>query len=472
MSRRPAGTDPAGPAHASARRVALDLLVAVETQGAYANLYLPRLLGAAHLPERDRAFATELGYGALRAQGSLDALVSRDASRPLAMLEPEVRAALRLGAYQLWVLRTPPHAAVSETVGLVAPRARGFVNAVLRRTADRCRTADPLGLAGLEPRDAFALEHAHPRWIVDAFAAALGGDLAETGRALAADSARPPVHLLAVPGRMSRDELVVESGGLPGRHSPYAVILPHGNPEALLSVRRGAARVQDEGSQLCALALHRALPDPIPRHFADVPGGPVDRGTAASLLADEPVLERIVDLTAGPGGKAALLAGLGGPRRQVVALELHEHRARLVRDSGVRAVVSADGRRPPLAPGRADGVLLDAPCSGLGALRRRPEARWRRQPEDIAGLVSLQQALLTAAAGLVRPGGVLAYVVCSPHLDEAVAEPPPGFAVLDVPGLLGLGVDAQAPEDPRRLQLWPHRHGTDAMSATLWRRRA
>jgi 16S rRNA (cytosine967-C5)-methyltransferase len=454
--RRPPRTTPAvhetqagsfGPP--TARRVALALLVAVDTQGAYANLVLPRLLTEADLPERERGFATELSYGALRAQGTLDALLAPLASRPLAQLEPEVRAALRLGAYQLWALRVPPHAAVGETVGLVAPRARGFVNAILRAAAAKLAGPDPLGLADLPARDALAREHTHPRWIVDAFAAALGDDLAETAAALAADSLRPPVHLLAVPGRLDRDALVAESSGEPGRLSPFAVVLAGGNPEELGSVRHGAARVQDEGSQLCALALHRALPDP-----------PTD-------LAPGAAGQTVVDLTAGPGGKAALLAGLGAPARRVVALELHQHRARLVRDSGVPAVVTADGRRPPLPPDCADAVLLDAPCSGLGALRRRPEARWRRQPGDIPGLVTLQRELLAAAATLVRPGGILAYVVCSPHLDEAVITAPTGFTVLDVPTLLGLGADARAPEDPRRMQLWPHRHGTDAMSMTL-----
>ena len=454
----------------TARRVALDLLVAVDTHDAYANLTLSRLLDASGLRPRDRAFATELGYGALRLLGSLDHLLALDSVRPLADLDPDVRAALRLGAVQLWRLRTPPHAAVAESVGLVPQRARGFVNAVLRKTAVRCKGPDPLGLHGLAPRDALALHTGHPRWVVDLLVEALGGE-SDAQVALEADNASPPVHLVALPHRMSADELAVESGGRRGRFSPYCVVLPGGDPHGLWSVRRGAARVQDEGSQLAAVALHRALPaDPHPSVFADVPGGPVDAVTAQSLMRDTAVLERLVDLCAGPGGKAALLGALGGTRRQVVALDVHPHRARLTRDSGVRDVVVADGRLPPLPAGSADAVLLDAPCSGLGALRRRPEARWRRTPDDLPRLVELQRDLLAAGWRLLEPGGVLAYVVCSPVLAEATVVVPADGELLDAPAVLGLVPDARAYDEPRRVQLWPHRHGTDAMSITLLRK--
>lgn len=446
----------------SARAVALRLLLAVETEGAYANLALPQLLRAVRLSQRDRALATELAYGTVRAQGSLDHLLGFALHRPLAALDPDVRAALRLGAYQLWRTRIPRHAAVAETVGLVSPRGRGFANGVLRATAERCRGTDPLELAAIEdPLDRLALAYAHPRWIVEVYLDALGGDLVETEAALASDDARPVVHLAALPGRLTADELVVESGGTRGP-SPYAVHLDAGgDPAALRSVRSGAARVQDEGSQFCALALHRAAPPPVEELLAD------------ALLSGAPTRQLLVDVTAGPGGKAALLAALGGRRRHVVALELRPHRAALVRSTGVTNVVVADARRPPLTAGCADAVLLDAPCTGLGALRRRPESRWRRHPEDVPGLVALQRELLDAALQLVRPGGVVAYIVCSPHPAEAVVAPRPDAEVLDAPALLGLGADASAPEGGgRRLQLWPHRHGTDAMSATLLRRTA
>jgi 16S rRNA (cytosine967-C5)-methyltransferase len=303
---------------------------------------------------------------------------------------------------------------------------------------------------------------------VDRFVEALGSE-AEARAALAADATAPPVHLVALPDRMSTDELVVETGGRRGTYARTCVVLPGGDPAGLTSVQRGAARVQDEGSQLCALALDAALPGVHPGHFADVPGGPVDVATSEALLRDRAVLQRIIDVCAGPGGKARLLAGLNGSRRQVVALELHPHRARLVRTTGLRTVVVADATAPPLPPGCADAVLIDAPCSGLGALRRRPEARWRKSANEIPGLVALQRSLVAAALPLLKPGGLLAYVVCSPVLAEAVLDPIDGTEILDVPGILGLPDDARAPEDPRRMQLWPHRHGTDAMSMTLLR---
>jgi 16S rRNA (cytosine967-C5)-methyltransferase len=449
------------------RVLARDLLVAVETTRAYANLALPRLLDASRMSIRDKAFATELSYGTLRAQGSLDHLLRPYLSRPLEGLDPEVRASLRLGAYQLWRTRVPRHAAVGQTVGIVPIRARGFANAVLRKVADAVDGPDPLQLSKIDdPLDRLALEHAHPRWIVDAYENALGPRRDELALALAADDARPTVHLAAMPSRLTADELAVEAGGRVGELSPYAVYLDAGgDPGRISSVRKGFARVQDEGSQLCVLALHRAL-DPV--------------GVAGSLSDADEIMQRaqgvpepgpIIDLAAGPGGKAALLAALETGRRKFLAAELRPHRARLVRQAGIPAVVVADGLRPPLRPRSAEAVLLDAPCTGLGALRRRPEARWRKSPDDLATLVELQRALLASAWELLRPGGLLAYVVCSPHLSEATIAPPDGAEILDVPALLGLGEDARSIDlDGRRLQLWPHRHGTDAMSMTLLRR--
>jgi 16S rRNA (cytosine967-C5)-methyltransferase len=197
-------------------------------------------------------------------------------------------------------------------------------------------------------------------------------------------------------------------------------------------VRDGSAAVQDEGSQVAALALADAL---------------------------GPGRHDVLDLCAGPGGKSALLAGVLDGR--LVANELHPHRARLVRDNLAAArppaavTVTCDGRRGPWRPGTFDGVLLDAPCTGLGALRRRPEARWRRSPEDVAPLAALQRELLAAALAAARPGGVVAYVVCSPHPAET-------HAVL-------AGCGAEPVREPR--QLWPHRDGTDAMFLAVLRRR-
>jgi len=438
--------------HDPVRRTAYDVLTAVRVEDAYANLVLPRLLRERGLSGRDAALATELAYGTLRAQGQLDAVLQACVDRPLAQVDPPVLDVLRLGGYQLLRTRIPQHAAVSATVDLarsvLTAGPAGFVNAVLRKVTAR----DLEGwLAELRPEDAvdaLALETAHPRWVVQAFRDALRGDLAEARAALLADDARPEVHLVA--RRLPREELVAQSGGVPGPWSARAVRLPEGGaPGALEAVRDGRAGVQDEGSQLVALALAEAALE----------------GPDATW----------VDLCAGPGGKASLLQAVADERgAEVVAVEVAPHRAGLVRKSGVRAVVCADGRRPPLQDGVADRVLLDAPCTGLGALRRRPEARWRRQPTDVPGLTALQGELLEAAVRLLRPGGVLAYVTCSPHLAETVVP------VLDVlrrhPELEQLDARPLLPGVPDlgagpAVQLWPHRHGTDAMHLAVLRRR-
>jgi 16S rRNA (cytosine967-C5)-methyltransferase len=465
-ARRPGARSAAGGPAAQpvdpARRAAYDLLSAVRQRGAYANLALPPLLRERGLAGRDAAFATELSYGTLRAQGTLDAIVARAADRPVADVDPEVLDALRLGAYQLLRTRVPAHAAVSATVALaraaVGPRPVGFVNAVLRRVAERDEAAWLAAVAPpyrSDPVGHLALRYAHPGWIVAAFADALGGDLVEAERALAADDTRPELHLVARPGRIDRVELATQSAGEPGPWSPYAVRLPGGgDPGALAAVRDGRAGVQDEGSQLCALALADAA--------VSAPGGPDGRW---------------LDLCAGPGGKAALLGALAAGRgARLLAVERQPARARLVAAATAGLPVStvqADGTVPAWPPGTFDRVLVDAPCTGLGALRRRPEARWRRQPTDLPPLTAAQRTLLAAAVQATRPGGVLAYVTCSPHLAETravVAEVLRRHPVepLDArplfPGVPELGPGPY-------VQLWPHRHGTDAMFCALLRRR-
>ncbi len=434
------------------RRTAYDVLVAVREQGAYANLVLPGLLRDRRLTGRDAALATELAYGTLRAQGQLDVVLQACVDRPLAKVDPPVLDVLRLGAYQLLRTRIPPHAAVSATVDLarrvLSAGPASFTNAVLRKVAAKDLDTWVAELQPTEPMAAIALATSHPRWIAQAFTDALRGDLAEARAALLADDARPEVHLVA--RRMDRDTLAATSGGAPGPWSAHAVRLAEGDPGGLSAVRDGRAGVQDEGSQLVALALAAAPID-----------GP----------------DRVwVDLCAGPGGKAALLQAVAAGRgAHVLALELQPHRTALVRRSGVELVATADARRPPVAEGTVDRVLLDAPCSGLGALRRRPEARWRRQPADLPPLTRLQGELLDAAAVLLRPGGVLAYVTCSPHLAETVVP------VLDVlrrhPSLEQVDARPLFPGVPMlgdgpAVQLWPHRHGTDAMFLALLRRRA
>ena len=439
-----------------ARRAAFDVLRAVSTRDAYANLALPAILRERGISGRDAAFATELAYGTCRARGLLDAVIAAAAGRPVDRIDPVLLDLLRLRAYQVLRTRVEDHAAVSTTVeqaGIEFDSARaGFVNGVLRTIARRDEAswvAELAPPAATDPVGHLAFTHAHPRWIGQAFADALGARAGELEALLASDDARPEVHLVARPGRLSAGELAETTGGTVGRYSPYAVYLGDGDPGALPAVRDGSALVQDEGSQLIARAL-----------------------TLATLDGDD--TGRWLDLCAGPGGKTALLAALGEPVGAFVdAVEPAAARADLVEQNTAGLPVTVhrvDGREPGLPPGY-DRVLVDAPCTGLGALRRRPEARWRRQPGDVPALAKLQRELLASAIRLTRPGGVVLYATCSPHLAETagvVADALRRYPVtaLDTTALLAPATDIG---DGPSAQLWPHRHGTDAMFAAALR---
>jgi len=441
-----------------ARRTAFDVLRAVSERDAYANLLLPELLRDRRITGKDAALATELTYGTSRARGLLDEVIAACSRRPLEQMQSPVVNALRLGAYQLLRTRVAPHAAVSGTVDLVAEdegqHATGFVNAVLRQVSEHDEETWLERLApdpATDPIGNLALRTAHPRWVARTFAESLGDTGAELEAALRSDDARPGVHLLAKPGAITAEELAAATGGDEAAYSPYGVYLPAGSGDVATSepVQDGMATVQDEGSQLCALAAVNA----------EVSGSDT----------------RWLDLCAGPGGKTVLLGSLAAISGGTVdAVEPTGHRARLVSEAVVELPVTVhevDGRTSGLSGGY-DRVLLDAPCSGLGALRRRPEARWRRQPSDIPELTLLQEQLLAAALGLVRPGGVVTYVVCTPHLAETEgvvgsAARRAGAEVVDARGLFpGVNDLGEGPY----VQLWPHRHGTDAMFCAVLRR--
>ncbi len=441
------------------RTAALEVLRAVRSSDAYTNLALPAALRRHGLSGRDAAFATELASGTIRRQGLYDAVLAACIDRPLAKVQARVLDALRLGTHQLLAMRVPPHAAIATTVSLVrsdvGPGAAGFANAVLRRVTEHDLDAW-VELVAPDPADDrhgyLSVAHAHPRWVVDELARALGERSApELEALLAADNEAPGVTLVARPGRSTRDELPGEQT----RWSPYGVHLESGDPGSVPAVADGRAGVQDEGSQLVALAL-----------------------SAASVDGRD---ERWLDLCAGPGGKAALLAAIASGRGAgLVANERQVHRARLVAgalrgSSGVLGLVVADGTRPPYPAGSFDRVLVDAPCTGLGALRRRPEARWRRQPGDLRTLVPLQRALLSSALDLVRAGGVVLYATCSPVLAEtaevvsSVLGERHDVTLEDAAALLPGVPDCDGPL-PGTFQLWPHRHRTDAMFGARLRR--
>lgn len=449
------------PAVTPARRVAFDVVRAVHESDAYANLLLPVRIRRAALSTQDAALATELTYGTLRGMGYYDRVIEIAANRDVSRIDPPILDVLRISVHQLLSMRVAPHAAVHEAVALArlvgSQSATGFTNGVLR-TVSRSEPAEwrerVLATAANDD-ERLSLEHSHPVWIVRALRRALAREnrQAELVELLQADNRAPAVTLAALPGLATPPSL----GDHPAAFSPFGVYLEGGDPLDVPAVRAGAARVQDEGSQLAALALTRARP--------------VEAG------------ERWLDLCAGPGGKAALLAAeAAGTGVVLTANEIVPARAELVRSAlaavpGDVEVWELDGTTVGDSfPEAFDRILIDAPCTGLGALRRRPEARWRKTPRDVAALAPLQSALLDSGLRALAPGGVLAYVTCSPHLAEtraivadALTRHAGTVTALDTPALLGAvaGSPLEQAEGDTAVQLWPHRHGTDAMFIAL-----
>jgi len=443
-----------------ARRIALDVILAVRESDAYANLLLPVRLQRAKLSEADAGLATELTYGTLRRQGYYDAVIALAAGRPVEKIDPAILDVLRLACHQLLSMRVAQHAAVDESVQLAktvgSNSATGFVNGVLR-TITRTPAAEwqERALASAKNDDErLGILHSHPVWIIRAFRSALAaeGRDSELDDLLEADNVAPRVSLVALPG----ESTVAELDAYAATYSPVGAVLDGGDPLQLEAVRAGRARVQDEGSQLAALALSRVRP--------------VAQG------------ERWLDLCAGPGGKAALLAAEAAQSGAVlVANEVVPARAELVRKAlavfdPAPEVWELDGTT--VGDDHADEfdrILIDAPCTGLGALRRRPEARWRKSPRDVAHLSGLQSNLLDAAITALKPGGVLAYVTCSPHLAEskvivegAVKKWGDAIERIDTPAVLAtITGETLDLGDTKHAQLWPHRHGTDAMFIQL-----
>jgi 16S rRNA (cytosine967-C5)-methyltransferase len=452
MTERPTHVQPA-------RRVAYDVISAVRESDAYANLLLPTRISRAGLSSADAGLATELTYGTLRMQGYYDRVISRAAGRPVDRIDPPILDVLRLGAHQLLSTRVAPHAAVNESVALArsvgSRSATGFTNGVLREigrhTPDEWRQR--ILADAKNPDDELAALNSHPVWVVRALRRALeaegrGDELEEL---LAADNVAPRVNLIALPGLA-----VPPEGATPDRFSPPGFTAGGGDPQGLVESNDGRIRVQDEGSQLAALALSRSRP----------------------VLEGELWL----DLCAGPGGKSALLAAeaLDGGAT-LIANEVVPARAELVRRALAPVpldieVWERDGTTVgETDPDTFDRILLDAPCTGLGALRRRPEARWRKTPRDVAELTVLQSQLLDAAVDALKPGGVLAYVTCSPHIAEtrgvmadALSRHEELEALETAEVVQQLAVERlDLAGDSTTVQLWPHRHATDAMFIAL-----
>jgi len=443
------------------RLVAFEVLMAVDVDDAYANLALPAKIKEFGLSSNDAGLATELTYGTLRMQGFYDRVIANAAARDIDTIDLVVLNILRMGVHQLLNMRVAQHAAVDESVNLAEHMASlgavGFVNAVLRRTSrhdlEDWQEFITKDISNADER--LAALYSHPVWIVRALKQSLEaeGRGEELENLLASDNLNPRVTLVELPGFVDAND---EVEGEPTNYSPLGMSLnTGGDPTRFARVREGVVRVQDEGSQLAALVLSR--------HHEITPG------------------EKWLDMCAGPGGKAALLAAeatLGGA--ELTANEVIPGRADLVRKALAILpdvdVVTGDGVDIGLdQPNTYDRILLDAPCTGLGALRRRPEARWRKTPKDVGDLTALQAQLLTSALHALKPGGVLAYVTCSPHLAEtrAIVEGAlrknQNVSELDARAVLSdVAMETiDIAGDSLSVQLWPHRHGTDAMFISL-----
>lgn len=442
----------------SARAVALTALYRVDHKGAYVNLALAELLEGAKLDARDRAFATELTYGTLRWRGRIDWVLSHFVRRPMSSQHPYVRNLLRLGVYQLLFLsNVPSAAAVSEAVSLAKGHramrhAASFVNAVLRKVATEGRGLT-LPSAEDDPVVALSVDTSHPEWMVRRWTEQYGTDLVRPF--MLANNEPAPLSGRANLLRCSVEGLVarLHEEGVPATPSPT---LPTGVRLAgapglagLPSFRDGWFTAQDEGSQVVAWAV-----DPQPG-------------------------ETVWDLCSAPGTKTTHLAELMGDEGCVMAVDIHGERLRLVEEGckrlGLRSIriLEGDARTPPGEPGSADRVLVDAPCSGVGVLRRRPDLRWHRQEHDMADLVALQREILIGASRLVRSGGVLVYSTCSVDWDENEGnmrwflQECPAFRLDSLepvlPATLLDTLSTERLETTRKgyLQLWPHLDGTD-----------
>jgi 16S rRNA (cytosine967-C5)-methyltransferase len=475
-----------------ARLVAFEVLRAVAAEDAYANLVLPARIRHHGLDKRDAGFATELSYGALRGQGTYDAVLARCVDRPLDQLDPAVLDALRIGTHQLLAMRVPAHAALDQTVGLaravIGAGPSALINAVLRKVSAHTleEWLELLLSDEQDPTKVASVRYAHPEWIVRAFRQSLvahGRPVTEINDLLEADNAAPVVNLVALPGLGSLDE-ALENGATPGELVEGSALSSGGDLGRLSSVRAGTTRVQDVGSQLVARAM-AALP--LGHAEGIAAEGNSAEGNAAEGNGPEGTAEAWLDLCAGPGGKAALLGALANERgATLLANEPAPHRAKLVSQalsavpSDVWKVRTGDGREVgEEQPEAFDRVLVDVPCTGLGALRRRPESRWRRTPKDLADLGPLQRELLKSALDAVKPGGVVAYVTCSPHPAETTAVVSDALRKRDDLELLDAGSALDAVSLTGHLgagheltaQLWPHIHRTDAMFLALIRKK-
>ncbi len=434
----------------ASRLLAFEILTQVNRHEAYANLLLPKALGESSLEHRDRGFVTELVYGTIRMQGRHDWILSQVSQRPWESVDVGIVDVARLGVHQLFEMRVPTHAAVSATVEL-ARKVLGeskatYVNALLRKVSARSLEEWSVFIDEISDRiERLSIQYSHPEWIVSAYFDLLKEE-SEVVQALAANNVPASPTLVAWPGRSTQDELVA-LGGSPTIYSPFGATSVQ-IPSDIDLIRKRAAGIQDEGSQLVAYVFSQAAQSQ----------------------------QSWLDLCAGPGGKAALISSIAMQNgKEFIANEISPARARLVEQViAVGEVQIGDGRTISERGESFGAVLADVPCTGIGALRRRPEVRWRRNPSDLSGLTTLQSELLDSAISATEIGGIIGYATCSPHLAETKVQV--SRALKRHPYIRQISVEPFLPANLKdavvngSMQLWTHKHGTDAMFLTLFER--
>lgn len=422
------------------RQIAFEVLTEVMRNGAYSNLLLPQKLANSGLDQRDKAFTTELVYGSIRQLGRNDYIASQFSDRPWSDVDSGIVDVVRLGAYQLFDMRVPTHAAVDATVNLarkvIGESKASYINALMRKISSK--TLDEhLSQVHDDSVSSLAIRYSHPEWIINSYRDFIS-DVDELKELLQSNNTPVKPTLVAWPGQSETAEFV----GEPGKYSPYAVHITS-TPQEIEAIRQRRAGIQDEGSQVLAIAFAKAASE------------------------NEPWL----DLCAGPGGKAALLSYFA--KSDFYANEISEARAELVRQvvkEGTHVSVG-DGREVILP---VNAILADVPCTGLGALRRRPEVRWRRSTDDLRALTKLQYELSEHAISILPSGGIFGYATCSPHMAEtraqaATIEKKLPVEKIDIEPFLPTNLENGVANG--YMQLWPHRHETDAMFLALYRKR-
>ena len=433
------------------RLLVYDILQEVNRSDGYSNLLLPQALTDADFEQRDKGFATELLYGTLRMQGRHDYIAAQVSDRSWSEVDPGIVDVVRLGAHQLFEMRVPSHAAVSATVELarkvIGESKASFVNALLRKMSAQTldQWLEPVNEIK-DPVTRLAIMYSHPEWIVSAYYDLLR-DYAEVEKLLSANNSPASPTLVWWPGRSTQEEFI-SLGAVSTAFSPYGLKY-EGTPASLEAIRHRRAGVQDEGSQLVASIF-------------------------TSVVAEE---KSWLDLCAGPGGKAALLASIAKVNgRDFTANEISKPRSELVKQViGTARLWVGDGRDIASHNERFGAILADVPCTGLGALRRRPEVRWRRQVSDLRALTQLQRELSDAAISILEVGGYFGYATCSPHLAETsiqvkdILNSHPELELVDLTEYLPAGLHGAIRDGA--LSLWTHRHETDAMYMAVFRKK-